>query len=612
MDRLRGAVGAFESKTRNIEPKADIVAACCTHGHGEFLSRIIEYDEQKRLIRVRFSYDPALVQRIKALPSRRWDPVDKSWTLRLKALEQAWLQLKELGFRPTPKVAELLGIKVVELAPAPSREASRARGYSVGRLNEMARSALYSAFGRPLWVIGEVLGFERGQRARHAFFELIERREGHTIARVSTVIWGDLRPYIEERLNSADPPFQLADGLVVRMLVRVDLHGQSGRYQVVVQDIDPVYTLGDLALKRAAILRQLAQEGLERRNLSLALNSPPLRVALLTSPQGDALQDFLHELKASGLAFEVDLYPIQVQGQKLVSSTLTALSRVVRYHQKRPYDVVVLTRGGGSRVDLIGFDELDLARAVALCPIKVLVGIGHQRDQSVLDLIALSAKTPTACAALLVERSQRFLIEQAQLWQRIEQRSRRLLSTQAQSLRERGLRLGRAFVAQERQAAHQLELALGRLERAGDDANRRARQGLERASTRLAAQSQRHLRRSAERCFAASSRLTTSCAPKRFRRLERSLDDELRMLGRASRQKLNGLTRELNSAARALRLLDPARVLERGYALIRDPQGRVLSRASALEAGMKTQIVLRDGHAEAQIGAVELNESEEE
>ena len=354
------------------------------------------------------------------------------------------------------------------------------------------------------------------------------------------------------------PAFTLRDGIEVRMLVKVDFYVGSGRFQLVVQDLDPSFTLGKLALTREQLLRELRQLGLHDRNRSLGFPVPALRLGVLTSPDSDGWNDFLRHLQESRLGFDVTLVPIKVQGQELKPSLLAGLHWFAAH--AADFDVLCIVRGGGSRTDLAWFDDRDVAFAVARHPLKVLVGIGHQRDQSVLDLIAHSEKTPTAVAALLVEAAQGARTDTAE-------RAQRLLALVTAQLEQRGDRLDFVAVHLQRCTERHLQRQHTMLAHAGRDLQAAALLRLSREGAELraaAARAQHGLQRQFERAKAL---------------LEQ----------RTARQ----------------RLLDPARVLGRGFAIVRTAAGRVLPSASTLQPEQTLVVQFRDGTATTRITAVE-------
>ena len=249
---------------------------------------------------------------------------------------------------------------------------------------------------------GEVQRF-RPSAAGHQYFDLVEKGEGaardQVVGVLSAVIWkGEylrLRPMLERAGE------RLADGLRIRCRVSVDFYPPGGRLQVQIREIDPTFTLGDLARRRQETLDALAAAGLLELNRQLPLAALPFRIALVTSAGSAAYHDFLATLSESGYGFEVLLVHSAVQG----ADAVRALPGAIALAAASPCDCVVLIRGGGAKSDLAVFDSQAVAEAVARATKPVWTGLGHEIDEAVADLVAhRSFKTPTKVAEELVAR----------------------------------------------------------------------------------------------------------------------------------------------------------------------------------------------------------------
>lgn len=204
------------------------------------------------------------------------------------------------------------------------------------------------------------------------------------------------------KISSLSSPFTLKQDLKVNFLVRAELYIPYGKLQAQILDIDPVYTIGELALTKMAILKRLATEGLLDKNKQTMLADVPLHVGLITGEKTAAYKDFTTRLETSPFAFEVSTVYARMQGNETETSVIAALEQLKKIED---LDVVCIIRGGGAKTDLTFFDSEALCRAVANYPIPVWTGIGHEIDRSILDEVAyLSCITPTDCAKRLVER----------------------------------------------------------------------------------------------------------------------------------------------------------------------------------------------------------------
>ncbi len=264
----------------------------------------------------------------------------------------------------------------------------------------LVKTCLQDAFPDPYWVMAEIVSI-RDHRG-HIFFELAEKYDDSLEASAQAVIWArDAKHILPHFLECTGA--QLREGMKVMVLAKVDLHPVHG-LKLHIRDIDPTYSLGELARRRREVLERLVKEGIIDSNKELPFPLVPQRVAVVSSPQAAGYGDFIAQLENNsyGYRFHWRLFPALMQGEEAEKSLLEALAEI--HERKEAYDTVVIIRGGGAQIDLSCFDGYHLARAVACFSCPVLAGIGHQRDQTVLDMVAhKSLKTPTAVADCLVE-----------------------------------------------------------------------------------------------------------------------------------------------------------------------------------------------------------------
>lgn len=530
----------------------------------------VELDPNGTHLLIRFQYREDLVAMVKELPGRRWDPRNKVWRVPAQHVEAVYAACSRHLFEFAAEVPSLLAGTLQLPAAAPPKE--RATGdpgsaeavaapetLSISQLNERVRDGLRERFRDAFWISGEVVDFDKSAGREHRFFQLVERARGlaRPRAAVEVALFAATADRLLPALQQQDPPLTLRDGLEIRVLVRVDLYVATGRFQVVVQDIDPSFTLGKLALTREQIVRELIELGLADRNRSLGMPVPALRIGVLSSPDADGWNDFLRHLQESRCGFELTLFPIKVQGPELKPTLLRGLAWFAEHADA--FDVLCIVRGGGSRSDLAWFDDRELAIAVARHPLKVVVGIGHQRDQSVLDMIAQSEKTPTAVAEFLVRGVEAVRGDVRQSGERLQAAVAGLLADARRSLS----RTGR-------------DIAQGSARRLAE-----ARSWLRGAGRELAARTAARLTRETGELRHASARLR------------------------------HGATRSCERAAAALlhadtrrRLLDPRRVLERGYVVVRTEDGRIAPSVERLAPASRVRVQFRDGHADAHVERV--------
>ena len=366
------------------------------------MTREVQHDG-KGHFQIRFPYDRDLVELIKTLPRRRWNAAARVWlvpdehlVLLVELLQPRGFSFDEVSQRGYRMLGGELEIDASPAAtaqvatglfdePARSLEVSAPRtaegDFSVSSLNERVQSLLEGAFPRPVWLVGEISGFNRSAHKRHVGFQLDEKdAAGNTLSSIQTTLFERTRAEIESKLRAAGDPFRLEDELTVRLRVSVGLYVPWGAYRVVVEEIDLEYTLGEAARRREEILQTLAEEGLLGANAALPMPAVPLRVGLITSLNSDAYNDVVRTLEESAFAFKLTAHGARVQGPATVASTLNALERLAG--EREPLDVVLICRGGGARTDLAWFDSEKLGRAVAAYPVPIVVGIGHVRPRS--------------------------------------------------------------------------------------------------------------------------------------------------------------------------------------------------------------------------------------
>ena len=269
-------------------------------------------------------------------------------------------------------------------------------------LNALARRSLEQCLPDAYWVQAELSEVHVHPATGHCYVEFVQKdpRSNNLVAKARGVIWSNvfhmLRPYFEESTGQA-----FTAGIKVLVQVTVSFHELYG-YSLTVQDIDPTYTLGDMARRRREILAQLEEEGVLTLNKELPMPVLPQRIAVISSPSAAGYGDFCHQLEHNphGYYFHVELFPSIMQGERTEASMLAALDRINR--RAEDFDVVVIIRGGGATSDLSCFDTYLLAAACAQFPLPILTGIGHERDDTVLDSVAHTrVKTPTAAAEYL-------------------------------------------------------------------------------------------------------------------------------------------------------------------------------------------------------------------
>ena len=284
--------------------------------------------------------------------------------------------------------------------------------FSVSQLNHYIQQVINAGFPDEVWVCGEIQGYNRSKDKKHVFFDLCETdAENKTVnARIGLVIFSNRKILIERILREAGDPFEIKDDIEVKFLCKVDFYPPHGMVRLIVEEIDPFYTLGKIALEKQRLITLLKKNGTLDKNKGVSFPGLPLRIGLVTSHDSAAYNDFISELKSSGLGFDVIYRNTLMQGKAVEQDVCRALEEF--YQESSKIDVIVITRGGGSIADLSCFDSRKIAEKIALSPVPVISGIGHEIDLTVTDLAAhIYRKTPTAVAQFLVVQIQNALDE---------------------------------------------------------------------------------------------------------------------------------------------------------------------------------------------------------
>jgi exodeoxyribonuclease VII large subunit len=344
-------------------------------------------------------------------------------------------------------------------------------------LHEHIRRVIALNYREPIWVTAEVA--QASMSRGHLYLDLITQTDKQEItAYASALVWAhDLaRIYAEHNRNTVQRV--LSEGAALRCQVKVDFHERYGlKLQIV--DIDPTYTLGLLAQQRLQDLATLTQKGLLRLNGAIPLPLVCQRIAVVSSSEAAGYQDFIDQLRHNPFEYTYRCTPfwVAVQGQTAPSAIVAALAAIGQ--QKEAFDVVVIVRGGGARMDLAAFDALEVAESIARCPIPVLVGVGHQTDQSLADLVAhTSLKTPTAVADYVVQRSGEYEQMLLRLGERLRQIGQLSLQNEQKLLESTTLALQQA-------ASWHTRSAHAWLDRTAVELLRLARQSIQRADLYL-------------------------------------------------------------------------------------------------------------------------------
>ena len=302
-------------------------------------------------------------------------------------------------------------------------------------LNTLVRETLALEMPDEYWVEAELS--EAREVRGHCYMELIQKEEGSNtpVAKASAKCWANTWQLVKPHFMRITGQ-QIHAGMKVMLKVFAQFHESYG-FSWIVTDIDPTYTMGDMARKRQEIIRLLKEEGVFELQKELQLPMFCQRVAVISSANAAGYGDFVNQLENNeyDFRFHTQLFPATMQGEGVEQSVILALEKIYKMHlgfkNNEKFDCVVIIRGGGATSDLSGFDTLALAENVANFPIPIITGIGHERDESVLDMVSHTrVKTPTAAAAFLINHLKVVLdlIEDAE--QRISSKVRQQMDVQ--------------------------------------------------------------------------------------------------------------------------------------------------------------------------------------
>ncbi len=351
-------------------------------------------------------------------------------------------------------------------------------GVSVQELCERISRSVDDAFPDEVWVRGAISGISRSANG-HVYFDLVESdsQSGGPQATLPVALFAKAKYRVNAILKRTNA-IRMTDGVEVQIRGEVTYYPPQSRVQLIMTLIDPAYTLGQLESAKAQLLAELKAEGLLVSNKRHRIPVLPLRVALITSVGSAAEADFNDELSSSVYSFDVTLFDTRVQGDEAVSGITKALIDAGQLNHEQ-FDAIVLIRGGGAKTDLAAFDQGDIARAIATSELPVIVGVGHETDQSVADEVAhTSAKTPTASARVLIDTVQHFERRVSACADRIAHRSNDHLRQADLILSSYQARVARSAL----EATNRSTVQLGRF---GDKLNQAAMLGLERANVAL-------------------------------------------------------------------------------------------------------------------------------
>lgn len=440
-------------------------------------------------------------------------------------------------------------------------------------LNSRVRAMLKHTMPQAYWITAEI-NEHRVASNGHCYMELVEKDadSGTVIAKARANIWN--KSYL--RLSSMFAHVagrRLSAGIKVMVCVNVTFHELYG-FSLNVIDIDPSYTIGDLAQRRQRIISQLEADGIIDLNKELTLPRMIRRVAVISSATAAGYGDFCKQIEQSGYAFQLSLFPAVMQGESVERSIIGALDRIAAEQDR--WDVVVIIRGGGATTDLNGFDSYLLAANVAQFPLPVLTGIGHERDETIIDRVAhLRLKTPTAVAGFLIDSRK----NEAEVLHELQQR---LAVSAAARLHREQMRLENLSLQLARGAERSLALQGAQLKDLSHRFYFEAAAFVSRQQATLLSLSTQI--RAAGQSLIAAEKVRLAKYPLRLRY--------------GALQRLQATRHRQLLVEERLRLLSPEQILRRGYSITLC-RGRIVRSADELRPGDELTTRLAQGTAKS-------------
>ncbi|WP_228527484.1 exodeoxyribonuclease VII large subunit [Pararhodonellum marinum] len=308
---------------------------------------------------------------------------------------------------------------------------------SLLELNQHIAQTLDAQLEPTYWIVAEIGEF-RDSAKGHVYLDLVEKADRQVLAKMRANIWSYTYRGIASRFFSITGQ-GIRQGMKILAQVNVQFHEVYG-ISLVVKDIDPNYTIGERARKKQEVIEKLTAEGLLEMNKQFPLSMVPQKVAVISSASAAGYGDFVNQLEQNVFGFKVNwrLYPAAMQGDDAVDSIIRAIEQVEADHQTKPFDLLVIIRGGGAQIDMDCFDDYDLSRAIALSILPVVTGIGHERDESVADLVAHTRmKTPTAVAEFILSGFRDFESELEFLHRRLEKITHQIIQVEQSFIQDK-------------------------------------------------------------------------------------------------------------------------------------------------------------------------------
>lgn len=443
-------------------------------------------------------------------------------------------------------------------------------------LNKQIKSALDNAFDTPVWIIAEINNLNL-HRSGHCYLELVQKAKDSDkiVAQARATIWSTQYRFISSYFQTVTGG-EIKKGMNVLVRVSVDFHELYG-ISLNIRDIDPSYTLGDLEKRKKEIIEKLISEGVFDMNKEIELPTVIKNIAIISSPGAAGYEDFMNQLDNNkfGYSFNTSLFEADMQGANTENSVITAFENI--YENIDIFDVAVIIRGGGSKSDLSYFDNYNIAYHITQFPIPVIAGIGHERDESVADMVShTKMKTPTAVAGFIVDYNRIFESEIEDVFSSIVLSTRDILKNNEMYLSGMSLNIFRTkdilAKSNERCNAHFYKLK-----------NLVARSFSEK-----------------EREIKDKTTRLKQVPPKQINIVNRILDTNLHLIAKSSQQLMQNQNLKLLSLEQGIRLADPQNILKRGFSITRI-NGKTIKSAKDIKQGDELETIINENRITSKV-----------
>jgi len=448
---------------------------------------------------------------------------------------------------------------------------SENQNISLSELNNLVAQTLKKSFTQGVRVVAEISQIQENSSG-HAYLELIEKESisDNLLAKARATIWASsyrmIKPYFRSVTGT-----DLQAGMKVLLVVRVEFHEVYG-YSLNITDLDPTYTMGDMERRRLEIIRKLEDEGVIDMNKSIELATVPQRIAIISSPTAAGYEDFMRQLSENerGYVFYTKLFAATMQGAETSQSVVAALDKIAE--SETEFDAVVIMRGGGSKTDLQAFNDYWIALNITQFPLPIITGIGHDRDESVADLVAHTAlKTPTAVAQFFIGKLEDFDSYLDDLYDNTHSVAQTQLQNQQNYLERVAYRFAPKIKTKIQSESHKLNILEIEAKNAVNQSIKTKHKEISDISKQLSAD---------------IVRLQAS-EYQRFKNIFSILNQKVET--RLLREK-----HKLELATHRTELLSPEHVLQRGYAYVKQ-NGKIVKDKADIQVNTKIETIMRDG-----------------